>query len=222
MGRLFFVDQIGIAGVVALIVLLILSLSVHEAAHAWMAWKRGDSTARDQGRMTLNPIPHIDPVMTLLVPAMMFMLVGFIFGGARPVPVNPGNFRNPHADNALVALAGPFSNLLLAFIGLVAFRLVLGSGQFDDKALPYLLLGFVHLNVLLAVFNLLPIPPLDGSRVVMWLLPRAARPAYASLEGFGLFILLGLFFLVPGFSLVVWTLIQETRDSLDTVVRLLI
>ncbi len=222
MNRLFFIDQIGTAGVVVLVALLIFSLCFHEVAHAWMALKRGDPTARDQGRISINPLVHIDPVMTLIVPVLTLMFAGFIFGGARPVPVNPGNFRNPHADNALVAAAGPLSNLFLALVGLVALRIVLRMEHFDGKVLPYLLLGFVHMNVLLAVFNLLPIPPLDGSRIVMWLLPRSARPAYGSLESFGLFIIVGLFFFVPGFARFVWITIQEVRDSLDALVRLVL
>lgn len=222
MNRLFFIDQIGTAGIVVLVALLIFSLCFHEVAHAWMALKRGDPTARDQGRISINPLVHIDPVMTLIVPVLTLMFAGFIFGGARPVPVNPGNFRNPHADNALVAAAGPLSNLFLALVGLVALRIVLRMEHFDGKVLPYLLLGFVHMNVLLAVFNLLPIPPLDGSRIVMWLLPRSARPAYGSLESFGLFIIVGLFFFVPGFARFVWITIQEVRDSLDALVRLVL
>lgn len=193
-------DNLGTTGIVMLVVLVILSLSVHEAAHAWMAWMRGDSTAKSMGRMTVNPIVHIDPFMTIILPAISLMTFGFLFGGAKPVPVMTSNLKYPHRDNALVALAGPVSNLLLA---LMFFGIAQALDQFDlyerDQLLFILMMGAGVANVILAVFNLLPIPPLDGSRIVRWLLPSELRGSYDVLERFGLLIILGLFYVVPGF-----------------------
>jgi Zn-dependent protease len=185
---------------------LVISLGIHEAAHAWMAALRGDTTAKDMGRMTLNPLAHIDPFMTVLLPAVMYMTTGFVFGGAKPVPVVAQRLRHPLRDMMLVALAGPASNLILAFLFAGAFSLSLGIGGYShDQILPEVLYTSAVLNVLLAVFNLLPLPPLDGSRVMTWLLPRGPREAYASLERFGILIVLMAISLFPGIQALINT-----------------
>lgn len=152
--------------------------------------------------MTWNPLVHIDPVMTLIVPAVSLMVFGFLFGGARPVPVDPRNFKNPQRDNALVAAAGPASNFLLSLVFIAALILAVTHGGYDpDQLLPAVLRASALANVILFIFNLIPLPPLDGSRIVRWLMPPEVRRPYDQLEGFGLMILIGLFYLVPGFSL---------------------
>lgn len=192
-----------------MIALLVISLGIHEAAHAWVALQCGDPTARDLGRITLNPLPHIDPVMTILLPTLGFLAGGFIFGGAKPVPVNYYNLRSPLRDMALVAIAGPASNFLLAVFFGLCWKLTLHYGVWDVNAVgPTILFMTVNLNLVLAAFNLLPIPPLDGSRVMTWLLPRGVREPYAGLERFGLLIVVGLVVLVPG----VGDLVRDTRD----------
>lgn len=189
------------------LILLVISLGIHEAAHGWVALKCGDPTARDLGRITLNPIPHIDPFMTLILPAMLFYFSQgrMMFGGAKPVPVNFHRLRHPWRDMSLVALAGPASNLVLAVLFMAGFKFFLTHGLYHgaaptvtaraDDLLPRVLLNAANFNVLLAVFNIVPIPPLDGSRVMAWLLPEGLRPAYTGLERFGLLIVFGLLYL---------------------------
>ena len=202
----FFLPQLGRdlppIGVALVIALLVISLGIHEAAHGWVALKCGDTTARDLGRITLNPIPHIDPFMTILLPAIGYMTGGFIFGGAKPVPVNYYNLRSPLRDMALVAIAGPASNFLLAMFFYLAIKvLVFEVGVWPEGALGPRILGHaLVLNLVLAAFNLLPIPPLDGSRVMTWLLPRGLRETYAGLERFGLILVVLFVFVVPGVS----------------------
>ncbi len=208
-------DNLGTTGIVMLVVLAILSLSVHEAAHAWMAWKRGDSTAKSMGRMTVNPLVHIDPFMTVILPAISLMSFGFLFGGAKPVPVMTSNLEHPHRDNALVALAGPVSNLLLALMFFGIARALDQFGLYErDQLLFILMMAAGVVNVILAVFNLLPIPPLDGSRIVHWLLPNELRGSYDVLERFGLLIIVGLFYAVPGFRQLVGETIYQMSDLL--------
>ena len=176
-------------------VLLIFSLSVHECAHAWMASRLGDQTARLQGRVTLNPMYHIDPVGTLLFPALMIfgpligggMMGGFLVGWAKPTPVITRNFRNIVRDDSLVTLAGPVSNLLLALIAFLALAgMIIGQGhipiqqgmQTNVEALQTLCELAIQVNFALFFFNLLPIPPLDGSRILRNLLPYNAVQTY--------------------------------------------
>jgi Zn-dependent protease len=164
-----------------LLIPLILSLSVHEWAHAWSAWKLGDDTAALMGRMTLNPLAHIDPIGTVLLP-----LLGVPFGWAKPVPVNPMRFTrrvSMRTGMMITAVAGPISNLGLVVICIIilsfAYRFHLLDGQ-RAAAIEWLLKTLISLNVILAVFNMLPIPPLDGSRVADALMPRQFRPAWDS------------------------------------------
>ncbi len=176
---------------------VILAITVHEVAHGWVALKLGDSTAKMLGRLTLNPVKHIDPIGTLLVPGLLLVMGGFIFGWAKPVPVTWENLRKPKRDMALVALAGPLSNLLMALMwaGVLKLGLVLAiAGSAEMVALPLIYMGGagITINLILMVLNLLPLPPLDGGRIVASLLPDKLSWQFNRLERWGFVILLGL------------------------------
>ncbi len=170
----------------------ILSLSFHEFAHAWSAWKLGDDTASRAGRMTLNPLAHIDVIGTILLP----LFSPIPFGWAKPVPVNPARFRRDVSMSrgmAITASAGPLSNVLLAVVAAVLLGLGLRlAPDLMDRESParFFLVGLLQMNVSLAVFNLLPVPPLDGSRIVAWLLPYRLQQQWHQLEQFSLFLLI--------------------------------
>jgi Zn-dependent protease len=211
------------------LVLLVLSLGAHEAAHAWVALKCGDSTGKDLGRLTLNPIPHIDPWMTVLLPALLFFGSGgrIMFGGAKPVPVQFHRLRHPWRDMSLVAIAGPLTNLVIAVLLLASFRLFVETGWYNGAAetrsarvhdlLPSVLFASAGFNVLLFVFNLVPIPPLDGSRVMAWLLPTNLRESYVALERWGMLIVIGLVWFTPvGRS--VWRTVDVVTRWIGTLV----
>ncbi len=174
---------------------LLFAIVIHEVAHGWAAYKLGDPTAKMLGRLTLNPIKHIDPIGTILVPGMLLLLGGFIFGWAKPVPVTWQNLKKPRRDMALVAFAGPAANFLMAiFWGLmVKLGMMLGNDM-SWLGTPLTLMGIVGItfNLILMVLNLLPILPLDGGRIVESLLPRTLSSKFSRLEPYGFFILLAL------------------------------
>lgn len=208
--------QLGPLGIAFVLVFVILSLGAHEAMHAWVALKCGDPTGRDLGRITLNPLPHIDPLLTVILPLASYLLVGMFFGGAKPVPVNVQRLRHPVRDMMLVALAGPVSNFLIAALFLVAWKVAVYLGDYDVEALlPQVLLQTAHWNLLLSAFNLLPLPPLDGSRVMAWILPAQLRPAFAALERWGLLIVLLVMQLVPGVSRLIFDLMNSMTSLID-------
>lgn len=183
------------------ILLLIPSVILHEVAHGFVAFRLGDTTARDAGRLTLNPIRHVDPVGSLLVPGMLAVAGQNVFGWAKPVPVNPSGFTRPVEGMALTALAGPATNLLLSFaVGLVGPFHQLGNTIYleNDGLAARMLLGFVVVNAALAVFNMLPIPPLDGSRLLPLVLPPAGRRWFARVAPYGFIILIALVFIFEG------------------------
>lgn len=173
-----------------MVVVLLFSIIIHEVAHGYVALKNGDPTAKMLGRITLNPIPHIDPIGTILLPLLLlFTGSGIIFGWAKPVPVNPMNFRNYRWGEITVSAAGPLSNLALA----VLFAYILRLGPVNLGLLKMAYFG-VSINIFLALFNLIPIPPLDGSHILAILLPRDLARMYQYLEPVGFILILVLFY----------------------------
>lgn len=171
---------------------IIFAITVHEVAHGWVAKQFGDMTADREGRLTLNPAKHIDPVGTVILPGLLMITgTGFIFGWAKPVPVDARNFKNPKQAMMIVALAGPLSNLLMAVGWAMLIRVgIMINADFVSMPLIYSGVAGIHINLVLALINLLPIPPLDGSRVVSGLLPDYWSWRYNQLERFGFLILL--------------------------------
>jgi Zn-dependent protease len=190
--------ELGPLGVALVVAFVVMSLGIHEAAHAWVAYRCGDPTARDLGRMTINPLPHIDPMFTVVMPALLALAGAPIFGGAKPVPVSYHRLRNPLRDMALVAIAGPISNFLLAIVFMIALKLAVAYGGYKmDSLLALVLTWSMGANLMLTAFNLLPIPPLDGSRVMAWLLPAQLRQGYNAMERFGILIVILAIYFVP-------------------------
>jgi len=204
-----------IVSVVIWLFVLLLAITIHEAAHGWAAMKLGDPTAYNLGRVSLNPLAHIDPIGTVLIPLVLVLVGAPPFGWAKPVPVNPYNLRRPRQDNLWISAAGPLANLTLgslALIGIVILKLLapgisgflhdflvsgrtLPSGLYPLRGLAVILFYLTLTNVYLAVFNLIPVPPLDGSGILTGLLSYEAALRYERLRPFGFFIVLGLIYL---------------------------
>lgn len=175
----------------------ILAITLHEAAHGFVAWRLGDDTAYQLGRVTFNPLRHIDPFGTVLLPALMYFTTGFVFGWAKPVPVNFGRLNHPRRDMVWVALAGPGTNFVLALLSAILWGLVNPEHGIIEHWLRAAAEVSILVNVILMVFNLIPLPPLDGGRVAVGILPDILAFPLARLERFGLPILLAVFFLLP-------------------------
>lgn len=185
-----------IASIWALPVLI--AITFHEAAHAWVAWRLGDPTAKLLGRVTFNPIRHVDPFGTVILPAMLvFMGSSFLFGWAKPVPVDFSRLRNPRRDMVLVAAAGPGVNLALAFASVLLLHFIPLLPETASEWARLNLINSVLLNLILAVFNMIPLPPLDGGRVAVGLLPPHLAMPLARLERYGFMIILAVFFFGP-------------------------
>ena len=194
--------------------ILFFCIIIHECAHGYVALHFGDTTAQDMGRLTLNPLPHIDLFGTIILPLMLLMMKsGFLFGWAKPVPVNPYNFDDPKRDMMWVALAGPVSNLLLAVVFSILYHLLMRftglyhlmrfTGVFGIVSLVF---GYgVVINLVLAVFNLIPVPPLDGSRVLSGLLPEDLAYKYERITPFGFIIIFVL--LMGGLFSILWPIV---------------
>jgi Zn-dependent protease len=196
--------------ILILIGVLLVSMTVHEAMHAYTGLKLGDTTAADEGRVSLNPLRHIDPFMTVILPAITILAFGVPILAARPVPFNPDRVKWDEFGAALIAAAGPLSNLAMACIGAIVSRyLVLGD------SFQHILTVFITLNVALFVFNILPIPPLDGSRVLYAFAPEPVQRFMAAIEPYGLFVVFGLV-LFGGFGTVIAHLNDVIRSFLLT------
>jgi Zn-dependent protease len=174
---------------------LLFAVSVHESAHAWMAYKFGDPTGKNQGRITLNPIPHIDPVGTIIIPAMGIVTDAPLFGWAKPVMVNPYNLRDPKKANIFISAAGPASNILAALAATGIFLILKSTGIIAGGGIVILIIKniffyFIGLNIYLTIFNLIPIPPLDGSWILEEFLRGEALYYYQRMKPYGFFIIL--------------------------------
>lgn len=211
-----------IPSTIIVLFVLLFAITVHEAAHGWAAFKMGDPTAYHLGRVTLNPIPHIDPIGTILMP-LMLAIMGFpFFGWAKPVPVNPLNLRNPRRDNLMISAAGPISNLTVAFIaffGVIILK-TLTSGlvgtnpqsfvNYLSSGIFFILYYTIVINVILSTFNLIPVPPLDGSGVLLGLISDEAAQKYEQIRPYGFIIIILLW--ITGILRIIFTLILGVVD----------
>lgn len=196
-------DGNSILSLVIILAVVLVSMVLHELAHGLVAYWLGDDTAKDDGRLTLNPFKHLDPILSFLIPVMMFLSGGPIFGGAKPVPVDSRNLRHGVWGMALVAIAGPLTNLLLALIGLLIGYWT-GGIQVVDGALYYMggmwgmiVAQWVMVNIGFGVFNLILIPPLDGSRVLYAIAPDGVRDVMQAMERWGLVVVMAIVILLP-------------------------
>jgi Zn-dependent protease len=181
----------------AWVIPILLAITLHEAAHGYAAMRLGDDTALKAGRISINPLRHIDLVGTIILPALLYFTSPFIFGFAKPVPVNFAGLNNPRRDMVWVALAGPASNIAMAAIASGLYAFTSPDGGLANEWMRQALVVAMAINVILAVFNMLPIPPLDGGRVAVGLLPNWLAYRLARLERFGIFLVLGAVLLLP-------------------------
>lgn len=203
--------DISLSGILIIIGVLLVSMSVHEAMHAFVGLKLGDDTAAEEGRVSLNPLKHIDPFMTVLLPAITLILFQAPILAAKPVPFNPDRVKWDEFGAALIAAAGPLSNLLLAIIAVIITR-ISGIDIGSDGLVGTISLTFIWLNVSLFVFNLIPIPPLDGSRVLYAFAPEPLQDVMRKIEPYGFFIIIGL--VLAGFGRIISNIVESVLNFL--------
>ncbi|CAN5388665.1 site-2 protease family protein [soil metagenome] len=201
--------SVNATSLVIIFVSLIVSISIHEMMHAYVGYKLGDTTAYEHGRISLNPLRHIDPFLTILLPAITLILFHAPILAAKPVPFDPRQVRYDEFGAAMIAAAGPLTNLVLAILSAALLTLTAASGILGD-----ILTIFTVLNVGLFVFNMIPIPPLDGSRVLYAVAPQSVQNVMAQLEQFGFFIIFGLVLFVPGFTTLLYNINQSILQIL--------
>lgn len=191
-----------------LAIFLFLSIMIHEVSHGWVAYKLGDPTAKYSGRLSLNPLVHIDPIGTILLPLLLILSRSpILFGWAKPVPINPYNFKNPRKDMMLIGLSGPASNFVIAILLSLLIK-ILPNTDFS-VVLNYAAI----INIVLGVINLIPIPPLDGSRIVTGLLPRELAYKYLKIEPFGFIIVV--FFIITFGRSIIWSVVGIIASLLN-------
>lgn len=192
-----------ILGSLASVALVMVAVIPHEVAHGWVAWKLGDPTAKEAGRLSLNPLKHLDPFGSVVLPLLMSLLGGPVFAYAKPVPYNPYRLRDERRDEVLVALAGPACNLLEALVSAILFRALLTQWSGAQDALYWVLVAlsqFTYLNCGLAFFNLIPLPPLDGSKVISPLLSAQGRERYRMMQAYSMPVLIILLYVLPSLA----------------------
>jgi Zn-dependent protease len=199
---------------------VLLAITLHEAAHGWVADKLGDPTARNLGRISLNPIRHIDPMGTIILPLALLFTVGFAIGWAKPVPVDARQFKQPYLDMAIVALAGPASNFVMACLWalLIVFAQMIEGNWLADFLIQMGMAG-ITINLVLMVLNLLPVPPLDGGRVVAGVMPPSMASSFMRIEPYGMWIIIGL--MVTGvLGKIIWPLVGIFKGIIAMVFQL--